>query len=128
MITAPTTTPSAQPARGGGWGGRGRPRGGGQDRYYDIPSHIEAIAFDSVITDSLSSPIYRSTLVGDSLIMDPVYQSCLITLSGFETKADLLLLSMVDFDVILGMDWLSPHYAIFDCRAKTVILAMLGLP
>ncbi|XP_070004437.1 uncharacterized protein [Nicotiana sylvestris] len=34
---------------------------------------------------------------------------------------------MVDFDVILGMDWLSPHYAILDCHAKTVTLAMPGL-
>ncbi|XP_070052783.1 uncharacterized protein [Nicotiana tomentosiformis] len=34
---------------------------------------------------------------------------------------------MVDFDVILGMDWLSPYHAILDCHAKTVTLAMLGL-
>ncbi|XP_070050153.1 uncharacterized protein [Nicotiana tomentosiformis] len=35
---------------------------------------------------------------------------------------------MVDFDVILGMDWLSPHYAILDCHAKPVMLVMPGLP
>ncbi|XP_070057189.1 uncharacterized protein [Nicotiana tomentosiformis] len=35
---------------------------------------------------------------------------------------------MVDFDVILGMDWLSPDYAIRNCHAKTVTLAMPGLP
>nr|XP_016469213.1 PREDICTED: uncharacterized protein LOC107791632 [Nicotiana tabacum] len=35
---------------------------------------------------------------------------------------------MVDFDVILGMDWLSPYHAIFDCHVKTMTLAMLGLP
>ncbi|XP_070039829.1 uncharacterized protein [Nicotiana tomentosiformis] len=33
-----------------------------------------------------------------------------------------------DFDVILGMDWLSPYHAILHCHAKTVTLAMLGLP
>ncbi|XP_075104536.1 uncharacterized protein LOC142161644 isoform X1 [Nicotiana tabacum] len=78
--------------------------------------------------DSLSSPVYVSTLMGDSLVVNRVYRSCLIALSGFETNADLLLLSMVDFDVILGMDWLSPHYAILDCHAKTVTLAMPGFP
>ncbi|XP_070010054.1 uncharacterized protein [Nicotiana sylvestris] len=31
---------------------------------------------------------------------------------------------MVDFDVILGIDWLSPYHAILDCHAKTVTLAM----
>ena len=30
---------------------------------------------------------------------------------------------MVDFDVILGMTWLSPNFAILDCNAKTVMLA-----
>ena len=27
---------------------------------------------------------------------------------------------MVDFDVILGMTWLSPNFAILDCNAKTL--------
>ena len=30
---------------------------------------------------------------------------------------------MVDFDVILGMTWLSPNFAILNCNAKTVTLA-----
>ncbi|XP_070007475.1 uncharacterized protein [Nicotiana sylvestris] len=38
------------------------------------------------------------------------------------------MLNIVDFDVILGIDWLSPHYAILYCHAKTVMLAMPGLP
>ncbi|XP_070039938.1 uncharacterized protein [Nicotiana tomentosiformis] len=35
---------------------------------------------------------------------------------------------MVDFNVILGMDWLLLYHAIFDCHAKTVTLAMPSLP
>ncbi|XP_070001867.1 uncharacterized protein [Nicotiana sylvestris] len=35
---------------------------------------------------------------------------------------------MVDFDVILGMDWLSPYHVVLDCHAKTGTLAMPGLP
>ncbi|XP_070034880.1 uncharacterized protein [Nicotiana tomentosiformis] len=35
---------------------------------------------------------------------------------------------MVDFDVILGMDWLSPYHAILHCQAKTMTLAVPGLP
>ncbi|XP_070040684.1 uncharacterized protein [Nicotiana tomentosiformis] len=35
---------------------------------------------------------------------------------------------MVDFNVILGMDWLSPCHAILDCHAKSLTLAMMGLP
>ncbi|XP_075075305.1 uncharacterized protein LOC142162686 [Nicotiana tabacum] len=162
MVTAPVATPPAQPTRGGGRGGRGRPRGGGQARYYALPARTEAVASNSVITgiilvchrdasvlfdlgstysyvssyfapylgvsrNSLSSPIYVSTHVGDSLVVDRIYRSCLVALSGFETRADLLLLSIVDFDIILGMDWLLPHYAILYCHAKTMTLAMLGV-
>ena len=35
---------------------------------------------------------------------------------------DLIELSFRDFDVILGMDWLSRHQAIADCRMKRVTL------
>lgn len=35
---------------------------------------------------------------------------------------------MVDFDVILGMDWLSPYHVVLNCNAKTVTLAMPGVP
>ncbi|XP_070055242.1 uncharacterized protein [Nicotiana tomentosiformis] len=35
---------------------------------------------------------------------------------------------LVDFDVILGMDWFSPYHAIIDCHSKMVTLAMIGLP
>ncbi|XP_059311479.1 uncharacterized protein LOC132063063 [Lycium ferocissimum] len=35
---------------------------------------------------------------------------------------------MVDFNVIWGISWLSPHYAILYCHSKTVTLAMPGAP
>ena len=35
--------------------------------------------------------------------------------------ADLVLLDVIGFDVILGMDWLVQYYATVDCRAKEVI-------
>ncbi|XP_070024784.1 uncharacterized protein [Nicotiana sylvestris] len=78
--------------------------------------------------ESLASSIHVSTPVGDTIIVDRVYRSCVVTIGGLETRVDLLLLSMVDFDVILVMDWFSPSHAILDCEAKTVTFAMPGLP
>ena len=40
---------------------------------------------------------------------------------GRELLADLVLLDVIDFDVILGMDWLAQHYGSLDCREKVVI-------
>ena len=47
---------------------------------------------------------------------------------GYDTHADLKVLEMIDFDVILGMDWLSSYHSILNCHNKTITLAMLGIP
>ena len=49
-----------------------------------------------------------------------------MTFMGRNTPVDLVILEVVDFDVILGMTWLSPNFAILDCNAKTVTLAKPG--
>ena len=48
-------------------------------------------------------PIHVSTPVGESVIVEKVYRSCLVTFVGSNTYVDLIILEMVDFDVILGM-------------------------
>ena len=49
-----------------------------------------------------------------------------MTFVGSNPNVDLIILDMVDFDVILGMTWLSPNFAILDCNAKAVTLAKPG--
>ncbi|XP_070032953.1 uncharacterized protein [Nicotiana tomentosiformis] len=78
--------------------------------------------------ESLVLVVHVSSHVGDIIIVDCVYRSCVVTIGYLETRVDLLLLSMVDFDVILGMGWLSPYHAVLDYHANAVTLAMLGLP
>ena len=53
--------------------------------------------------DFLDMPIHIYTLVGESVIVEKVYRSCLLTFVGSNTYVDLVILEMVDFDVILGM-------------------------
>ncbi|XP_070054943.1 uncharacterized protein [Nicotiana tomentosiformis] len=78
--------------------------------------------------ESLGVPIYVSMPVGNSVVVDQVYLSCIVTFCGYETKENLLMLDMTDFEVILGMDWLSLYHAILDCHAKMVTLVMPELP
>ncbi|XP_070056431.1 uncharacterized protein [Nicotiana tomentosiformis] len=84
--------------------------------------------FLDIPRESLCTPIYVSTPMGDYVAVDRIYRSCVVTFYGYETREDLLLLDMIDFEVILGMDWLSPYHDILDCHAKTVTLAMPELP
>ena len=51
----------------------------------------------------LDMPIRVSTSVGESVIVEKVYRSCLVTFVGSNTYVDLVILKMVDFDIILGM-------------------------
>ena len=46
-------------------------------------------------------------------------------IGGQEFLANLILLDIHDFDVILGMDWLSRHDATVDCYRKEVRLCRL---
>ena len=43
-----------------------------------------------------------------------------VIIEGQEFMANLILLDIHDFDVILGMNWLSRHHAIVDCYRKDV--------
>ena len=49
-----------------------------------------------------------------------VFKGCEILVEGVVLKANLILLEMIDFDVILGMDWLSYHRASMNCFTKKI--------
>lgn len=69
-----------------------------------------------------------STPMGDSLVVDWVFRSCVVIFRDIHTYVNLIVLNMVDFDVILGMDWLSHYQVVMNCFSKTITLAMLGMP
>ena len=92
---------------------------------FSYVSSLFATGFD-LHCELLDMPIRVSTSVGESVIVEKVYRSCLVTFLGINTHVDLVILEMVDFDVILGMTWLSPNFAILDCNAITVTLAKPG--
>ncbi|WMV07257.1 hypothetical protein MTR67_000642 [Solanum verrucosum] len=85
------------------------------------------VGFD-MLSNCMSVPIRISKLVGDSLVVDRVYRSCLVLLVGYDIWVDLIILRMVDLDIILGMDQISLHHSILDCYVKTMTLAMSGVP
>ena len=51
-----------------------------------------------------------------------MYRDCPIKIREYEFLGGLIELSFREFDLILGMDWLSRHQAIVDCIMKKVIL------
>ncbi|XP_069147666.1 uncharacterized protein [Solanum lycopersicum] len=121
---------SSHSGRGGSPSGRGGGRGGSQSDGGSTYSYVSTYFAPSldILCESLDLPIRVSNPVVDSVVVDQVYHLCTVTLMGYDTHADLKVLEMIDFDVILGMDWLSSYHAILNCHAKTITLAMPRIP
>uniref|UniRef100_A0A2N9G885 RNA-directed DNA polymerase n=1 Tax=Fagus sylvatica TaxID=28930 RepID=A0A2N9G885_FAGSY len=110
----------------------------------DICSMPANVLFDPGSTHSFVSPYFAykikfqpellphdlSVVVpsGESLSAQWVYRNCGIDIKGTTLPADLVLLKMPDFDVILGMDWLSLQHAWVDCFKKRVIFCRPDQP
>ncbi|KAJ1405132.1 Zinc finger, CCHC-type [Sesbania bispinosa] len=113
---------------GRGSGGRGQAQAGrGQARVFAMTRQDDH-ASNAVVTcpSSLDETLAVTTPVGEILLVDCVYRSCVVSIEGKELFANLIALDMVDFDVILGMDWLASHYATLDCHNKVMKFEMLG--
>ena len=78
------------------------------------------------IPELLDFELSVSTHVGDILMTNLVLKSCIICIEGRELLADLVLLDMHDFDVILGMDWLASYDASVHCFEKEVVFRPLS--
>ena len=79
---------------------------------FDKMTVVEQLSYDMHVT----SPLRRSVNV------NRVYKNCPIIIHDKEFSVDLIALPFREFDLILGMDWLSKHWAIIDCDKKIVVL------
>ncbi|GJU73365.1 putative reverse transcriptase domain-containing protein [Tanacetum coccineum] len=59
------------------------------------------------------------------VIIDHKYQNCPLRFYDKIHSANLFPLDMNDFDIIIGMDWLTEHRATIDCHTKRVIFGDL---
>ncbi|KAL8114698.1 hypothetical protein AgCh_021533 [Apium graveolens] len=69
-----------------------------------------------------------ATPMGNSVIISDLYRECLIVVRDRNCKLNLLPMEMHDFDIILGMDWLSEHRATIDCQGKRMIFGDADKP
>ncbi|KAL0537620.1 hypothetical protein IC582_026603 [Cucumis melo] len=61
-----------------------------------------------------------STPSGECMLSKEKMKACQIEIAGHVIEVTLLVLDMLDFDVILGMDWLAANHASIDCSRKEV--------
>ena len=59
---------------------------------------------------------------GDTMISEMIVLGSRLVIQNKDFPADLIVLGIHDFDIVLGMDWLSKHRATLDCYKKEVRL------
>ena len=79
---------------------------------FDKMSLVEQLAYDIHVTSPL----------GHSISVNRVYKNCPIMIHDREFSTELTALPFHEFDLILGMDWLSKQWAIVECDKKTMVL------
>ena len=61
-------------------------------------------------------------LLVNSVRVNRVNKNCPLMVHDREFLVDKIALPFHEFDLILGMDWLSKHRVIVDCDKKTLVL------
>ncbi|XP_058180091.1 uncharacterized protein LOC131298630 [Rhododendron vialii] len=71
-------------------------------------------------TEPLGTTMHVTSPLGGKISVGLICKGCELEVSNLRLTVDLRVIDMMDFDVILGMDWLSAHRAIVDCHRKIV--------
>ena len=91
--------------------------------YFVTP--LVASKFD-LLHEILHDSFIGVTPIGENIRVKKVYKECPINNLYIFTHDNELELSMVDFNIILGMDWLQKFYATIDYRNRVVRFKLLN--
>src|SRR5262249_55944325 len=67
-----------------------------------------------------------STPLGETVDVRLMYPACVVMIEEREFQANLIELPILEFDVILAMDWLSVNHATMDCYRKIIMFKIDG--
>ena len=70
--------------------------------------------------EALEEPLYVSSPLGIRARIRIICRGCELEISGILLTVDLRVMDMSEFDVILGMDWLTSYRVIIDCERRRV--------
>ena len=68
----------------------------------------------------LEEPLHVSSPLGDRVNVDKICRDCELEISWVLLIVDLRVMDMSEFEVILGMDWLTAHRVVIDCDHRRV--------
>ena len=66
--------------------------------------------------EALKEPLYVSSPLGIRTRIGMICRGCELEISGIIFIVDLRVMDMSEFDVIIGMDWLTAYRVVIDCE------------
>ena len=72
--------------------------------------------------EALEEPLYVSYPLVIRARIGMICRGCELEISGILLTVDLRVMNMLEFDVILGMDWLTAYIVVIDCERRRVIV------
>ena len=70
--------------------------------------------------ETLEESLHVSSPLGTRVRIDRICRDCELEISGILLTVDLRVMDISDFDVILGMDWLTAHRVVIDCDSRRI--------
>ena len=70
--------------------------------------------------EALEEPLYVSSPLGIRVRIEMICHGCELEISRILLTVDLRVKDMSEFDVILGMDWLTAYRVVIDCERRRV--------
>ena len=70
--------------------------------------------------ETLEESLQVSSSLGTKVSVDQISRDCELEISEILLTVDLRVLDMSEFDVILGMEWLTTHRVVIDCDRRRV--------
>ncbi|KAL4028406.1 hypothetical protein IC575_011602 [Cucumis melo] len=91
-----------------------------QNQGADAPNQGKFFATNKIEAEREGTVVTVSTPSGECMLSKEKVKRCQIEITGHVIEVTLLVLDMLDFDVILGMDWLAANHTSIDCSRKEV--------
>ena len=83
---------------------------------------MNLVSSKTLPVESTEFVIRVSNPLGRCVLVDKVCKNCPLMFQDICFLANLMLLPFDEFDIILGMDWLTLYDAIVNCKWKTIDL------
>jgi hypothetical protein len=84
------------------------------------------VRLSRLVVRTLEPGLAVTTPIGKTMVCKHAICECPVSICGIVLPANLVVLSMFSYGIILGMAWLMRHSAVIDCALKQVMLMPWG--